>query len=215
MIKVSKNIQIPKEAKFWISKNIEVIKRLIDRKHYESNQLGVLDTIILPEKLKIKRKYNKEEVQVIFKIAPEELFIAKGWVNKKGEPFAGWADAFTNEIFLNSDKGVTKSPRLISFLIIHELVHILDPKLYREDLNIKPDAPYYEKPHEIDALLTEMSEMIRYKYSPEEILDMLRSGEIEKNPKRHEAIDNLSPEALRRFKINLYHDVIMDLEEKE
>lgn len=208
MIKVSKNIQIPKEAKLWISKNIDVVKRLIEIKHYESNQLGILDTIILPEKLKIKRKYNKEEIQVTFKIAPEELFVAKRWVDKKGEPFAGWADAFTNEIFLNSDKGVDKSAMLISFLIIHELVHILDPKLYREDLNIKTDAPYYERPHEIDALLTEMSEMIRYKYSPEEILDMLRFGKIEKNPERHEAIDNLSPEALRRFKINLYHDVI-------
>lgn len=215
MIKVSKNIQIPKEAKFWISKNIEVIKRLIEKKHYESNQLGALDTIILPEKLKIKRKHNKEEVYVTFKIAPEELFVARGWVDNKGEPFAGWADAFTNEIFLNSDKGITKSPIVISFLIIHELVHILDPKLYREDLNIKPDAPYYEKPHEIDALLTEMSEMIRYKYSPEEILDMLRSGEIEKNPRRHKAIDNLSPEALRRFKINLYHDVISDMESSD
>ena len=161
MIKISKNIQIPKKAKEWISNKIEVIKRLIDRKHYESNQLGILDTIILPEKLKIKRKHNKEEVRVTFKIAPEALFVANGWVDKNGEPFAGWADAFTNEIFLNSDKGVTKSPRLISFLIIHELVHILDPKLYREDLNIKTDAPYYERPHEIDALLTEMSEMIR------------------------------------------------------
>lgn len=214
MIKISKNIEIPTHAREWISNHISEIKELITKKYEESRNYGFLNSIILPEKLILKRKYDNEEISVTIKIAPEELFMAKGWENDN-RPFGGWANALSGEIFLNSDALVGRSKKSIEFLIMHELIHILDPKLYREDLSIKPDAPYYEKPHEFDALSVEMSEMLRFKYSPEQLLDMLGSGELEKNPRRHIAIDRFSPEQLRRFKVRLYSDIIKDKEKEK
>jgi hypothetical protein len=211
MFKISKNIEIPIDSKKWISDHIFEIKNLIAKKHSESKDYGFLNSIILPEKLILKRKYDAEEVAVAIKISPEDLFVAKGWTTDE-RPFAGWADASTNEIFLNANALINRNEKSIEFLIIHEIAHLIDPKLYRENLNVKPNAPYYEKPHEVDALSVEMSEILRFKYSPGQLLDMLRSGDLEKNPRRHPAIDNFRPEDLRRFKLRLYHDIISDIE---
>jgi len=214
MIKISKNIRLPNAAKQWVADKIPVIKRLIKTKAKESSELGILDNIILPERLEITREHDDQRVRVVFKISPEALFYANNWLDEDGV-YAAWADAAINSIYLNADKLLHSSDKALEFTILHELVHIIDPKLYREELNIGMDNEYYKRPHEIDALSTEMSEILRYKYTPEQLLEMLRSGEIDRLPNKHKALGEFSEKDLRRFKLNLYHDIMMDIQEEE
>jgi len=215
MLKISKNIETPEELYHWLSKNREGLIRSIKNKYF-SARAGHYSPIYIRDKIKLTRPYDKKEVEVQVNVVSKETFIAKGW----DENYYAYADTSSNTIWLNTDIlfKYTKSERgwkFIQHAMVHEITHIIDPKLYDPDLDQRDDLPYFKRPYEFDAYSAGFSDIMRNKYEPEYILKMLKDTEVwNKHPNKPKALKEWSPKQLRLFKIRLYHDVIKDMEEE-
>jgi len=213
MLKLSKNIEVPDGLYPWLERNRNKLINEIENKYIDAES-GYLNQIEISDKIKLIRPYNNEEIEIQVIIVPKETFAERGWSIR----YDGYAESIPKVIWLNADnlhRKIRSSEwdRYIKYLMTHEVTHILDPKLYKKEVPSTEHLPYYNRPHEFDAHSAQLSRVIRDKYSPERILEMLRSNVLEIHPKRHKALDAWTLDQLRKFKIRLYQDIMRDLEE--